>query len=529
MCEDRNGWICYVFRNWITADSALRHGLSGLFRGHDVAMFRRTPALLATATALSLALSGCGDNESSDADGPSTPPPTGSASPETPGTDTPDEIDDAVSQTREDSVYPQVGDPLVDALHYDLAMAWTPETDTLEATQRLTFRATSAADRFQLDFDDVLTIDTLTIDGEDATYDRADKDLVVQHPVEADEEYVLEMSYSGTPEPYDAPTQRSDFRLGVGWHVTPEHEVWTIQEPYGAFTWYAANDQPADKAFYDFSLTVPEPWTGIANGELTDTADADGLRTTTWHLAEPASSYLVTVAFADYTPTELESDSGVPVTIWGPTDDPEAIGETEYAPEAIDWLEQYLGPYPFDTFGILIYDGESGMETQTMVTLGATAYSTSRAVVVHELAHHWYGDTVTPADWSDVWMNEGMAMYLQGMWEAEDEGITIDQKMDDWALFESQEREYAGPPGDYDPTNFGSGNIYFGPALMWHELRQQIGDDEFFALLRDWPAEQENDTADREEYLTWIEDQTGEELTAFFDAWLLNETTPPRD
>jgi aminopeptidase N len=237
----------------------------------------------------------------------------------------------------------------------------------------------------------------------------------------------------------------------------------------------------------------------------------------------------VTVAFADYTPTELESASGVPITIWGPTDDPGALGDTEYAPDAMDWLEQYLGPYPFDTFGILIYDGESGMETQTMVTLGATPYATSRAVVVHELAHHWYGDTVTPADWSDVWMNEGMAMYLQGMWEAEDEGISVDQKMDDWAAFERELREFSGPPADYDPTNFGDGNIYYGPALMWHELRQQLGDDAFFALLRDWPASQENDTADREEYLSWIEEQTGEELTAFFDAWLLGETTPPRD
>ena len=64
---------------------------------------------------------------------------------------------------------------------------------------------------------------------------------------------------------------------------------------------------------------------------------------------------------------------------------------------------------------------------------------------------------------------------------------------------------------------------------MWHELRQQIGDDAFFALLRDWPADQENGTADREEYLSWIEAETGEELTAFFDDWLLSPTTPPRD
>ncbi|WP_322937245.1 M1 family metallopeptidase [Nocardioides bizhenqiangii] len=492
-------------------------------------MPRRNRLICAGAVAFSLIATSCGNLDGDAEDGPSTPPPSGTAVLETPGTETPGDVADAVNETREDSVYPEVGDPLVDALHYELSLAWTPQSDTLRATERLTFRATAAADDVQLDFDDLLTIETLTIDGEEADHTREDKDLLIDHAVEADQEYVLEMTYSGTPEPYDAPTQRSDFRLGVGWHVTPEHEVWTIQEPYGAFTWYAVNDQPADKAYYDFTLTVPEPWTGVANGELTDTTVEDGQRTTTWHLAEPASSYLVTAAFADYTPTELRSDRGVPITIWGPTDRPEALGETEYAGEAMDWLEQYLGPYPFDTFGILIYDGESGMETQTTVTLGATPYTTSREVVVHELAHHWYGDTVTPADWSDVWMNEGMAMYLQGMWEAEDEGITIDEKMDDWASFEDEMREYSGPPAAYDPTNFGDGNIYFGPALMWHELRQQIGDDAFFALVRDWPADQENDTADREEYLSWIEDETGEELSAFFDDWLLGETTPPRD
>ena len=196
-------------------------------------------------------------------------------------------MDEAVNQTREDSVYPEVGDPLVDALHYDLSLAWTPESDTLQATERLTFRATADAQQVQLDFDDVLAIESLTIDGESTPYRRSDKDLVVSHPVAVDEEYVLEMAYSGTPEAYDAPTQRSDFRLGVGWHVTPDHEVWTIQEPYGAFTWYAVNDQPADKAYYDFTLTVPEPWTGIANGQLTDTTDpgdtaACGRRPGTW-------------------------------------------------------------------------------------------------------------------------------------------------------------------------------------------------------------------------------------------------------
>ena len=493
-----------------------------------MAVSRQIRTERAVVAALVLALSGCGTLRIGSEDTPAAPAPTGSATPAAPGTKVPGGLAEATSETREDSVYPDAGDPLVDALHYDLSLAWTPETDTLVATERLTFRATADAAEVPLDFDDALDITSLTIDGEEATYDRADKDLVVHQAVEADDEHVLELRYSGTPQSYPAPTERSDFRLGEGWHVTPEHQVWTIQEPYGAFTWYAVNDQPADKAFYDFTLTVPAPWTGIANGALTETSDADGLRTTRWHLDEPAASYLVTVAFGDYTPTHLASGSGVPVTIWGPTDDPAALGDTEYAGEAIDWLEKYLGPYPFDTFGILIYDGESGMETQTMVTLGSTPYATSRAVVVHELAHHWYGDTVTPSDWSDLWMNEGMAMYLQGMWEAEQEGISIDRKMDSWEGYESESRDYSGPPGDYDPDKFGDGNVYYGPALMWNELRHRIGDDAFLDLLRDWPAEQAGGNADRAEYLAWIEDRTGLELTSFFDDWLLGQTTPER-
>ena len=442
---------------------------------------------------------------------------------------TPDDLDLAVSDTREDSVYPQYGDPLVDALHYHLDIDWFPDEAHLSAVETLTFRATAAADTVPLDLDDALTVDSLTVDGTDVGFRHDGTALVIDHRVEADEQYQVELAYSGTPEAAPAPTERPDFAEGVGWHVTPDRETWTIQEPHGAFTWYAVNDQPADKALYDFTLTVPEPWTGVANGELTETTEEDGLRTTSWHLAEPAASYLVTVAFADYAVTELESSSGVPITIWTPSDDPAAIGETEYAPAGMAWLEEHLGPYPFDTFGILIYDGSSGMETQTMVTLGNTPYSTSRAVVVHELAHHWYGDSVTPADWSDVWMNEGMAMYLQGMWEAEDEGITVDQKMDDWAELESLERAYAGPPADFDPSNFGAGNIYYGPALMWHELRELLGDERFFEVVRGWPEEQENGTADRDEYWAWIEQTTGEELTSFFEDWLLGRKTPPRD
>lgn len=496
----------------------------------------RHPARVVLVLTAALSLTSCApDGTGADEEGERFSPATASTAPsssETTGRtedDVPPDLAVAVSETREDSVYPDVGDPLVDALHYDLDLAWDPDAAHLEAAEALTFRATADADSFRLDLADALEVSALSVDGEEAAYTQESKDLVVEHAVTGGTTYVVELAYAGSPEPWPAPTDRPDFAGGVGWTTTDEGEAFTFQEPYGAFTWYAVNDQPADKALYDFTLTVPAPWSGVANGELTSNTTDDGLRTTTWHLAEPAASYLTTVAFDDFAVTELESPSGVPITLWGPAEDPQALGDTGYAPEAMAWLEELLGPYPFDTFGIVVVDGESGMETQTMVTLGDTVYSTSKAVVVHELAHHWYGDTVTPADWSDVWMNEGMTMYLQGMWEAEEEGIEVGELMDRWAEFEVFEREHAGPPGDFHPERFGSGNIYYGPALMWHELREDIGDEAFFDVVRAWPESQENGTADREEYLAWVEERTGEELTEFFDAWLLGTKTPPRD
>ena len=367
----------------------------------------------------------------------------------------------------------------------------------------------------------------LSVDGSPAQFEKRGKDLVVAHPVRADQRYELDISYGGTPEPVEVPVQRHDFNE-TGWTITDNGETWTMQEPFGAFTWYAVNDQPSDKALYDFTMTVPSPWTGVANGELVERTDTDGTTTTRWHLAEPAASYLVTAAFGDFVMTEDESHSGVPITYWTPRSEPSTLRALEVTPDAMAWLENLLGPYPFDTFGTLVVDSQSGMETQTMVTLGNSAYTLSPEVVLHELAHQWYGNQVTPNDWRDLWMNEGMAMYLQGMWQAEQQGITVAEQMDEWAGVERSGRIDAGPPGAYLPGAFGGANVYYGPALMYQELREKIGDERFLALIRAWPEANENGSADREEFFAFLEEHTGVELTAFLDAWLLGERTPDR-
>ncbi len=166
------------------------------------------------------------------------------------------------------------------------------------------------------------------------------------------------------------------------------------------------------------------------------------------------------------------------------------------------------------------------METQTMITLGNTDYTTTREVIVHEIVHQWYGDQVTPSDWSDLWMNEGMAMYLQLVWQAEDHRPAARRILRRTAGFERLSRQAYGPPAAYDPKTFGEIQVYYGPALMWDQVRRRVGDDAFWEMVRAWPSHDPDGNSNREEYLAWVEEQTGEELSDLFDGWLLAKRSP---
>ncbi|CAM3324782.1 M1 family metallopeptidase [Nocardioides dubius] len=435
-------------------------------------------------------------------------------------------LDPALSTTVEDSVYPNVGDPSVDALKYHLDLTWSPDGNELTGVATIAFRAARTQSQFQLDLGESLKVDQVVLDGVEVEASQIGKDLVVQAPITTDDRHLVTVSYAGTPEPFTAPTTRSDFAT-VGWTVTDD-AVWTMQEPYGAFTWYPVNDQPADKAFYEFAITVPAPYVGVANGELLDQREVDGQTITEFRLDSPASSYLTTIAIDEYQLTEDTSASGIPLTYWTPRDNPEALKALRYTPKALAWLEKRLGPFPYDRVGGVVVPSESAMETQTMITYGNTDYTLAPGTILHELTHHWYGDITSPTDWRDVWMNEGMTTYLDFVWEAETQKRPLESVLRQAAVYERQSREADGPPGDYDPRSFAQTNVYYSPALMWHEVREKVGERDFWLMVRAWPTLKRHGNATREEYLAWVEKQTGTELTDLFDAWLLGETTPPR-
>ena len=487
--------------------------------------------LAAALAAGALALSGCTTTTEPEAEPtPSTSDPASTA--DTDATSDPEadpttefDLDLALSEPIEDSVYPEVGGLDVDTLLYDLDLTWAPEKRRLTGIATITFRAARTARRFGLDLAG-LKVKSVTLDGSPAAYAHRGKDLTVREPITADDRHELVVTYAGRPRPVEAPTTRSDFTT-LGFTVTKAGEVWTMQEPYGAHSWYPVNDQPADKALYDITVTTPDPMVGVANGRLVSDESDGGSRTTNWLLDEPASSYLITLAIGDYEHDSGTSASGVRVDYWWLRGRDRMHEAMQVAPDAVDWIEERLGPYPFSSLGIVGVDSQSAMETQTMITVGDNDYVLSAPVMVHELVHQWYGDQVSPADWSDVWLNEGMTMLLQALWEDDHGGAAIEATIADWRAADDDLRAQYGPPGAYDPAQFGGSNIYYSPAVMWDELRRELGEEEFFAVARSWLEAQDNQSATREEIYAHWEDETGLELSDFFDAWIEGDSTPP--
>ncbi len=428
-----------------------------------------------------------------------------------------------------DPLYPQHGNPSIDVLHYALDLSWEPGTKLFTGTARLRLRAAADVPEIKLDLSTAMTVDAVTLDGVATTGSAADDNITVPAALAKDRYATLEIKYHGTPKPVPMPTHRSDAE-DLGLTVTADGSLWTMQEPYGAFTWYPVNDHPSDKALYDINVTVPDGWSGVASG----TPAGQTGNTFRYTSSDPVASYLTTLAVGQYTKETAKGPRDLPVTYWYVKGRDDAMMKMiRKTPEYLAWLEERFGPYPFPSAGVVIVPSESGMETQQMITLGTIKAARSadndelwEDVMVHELAHHWFGDTVGPSTWIDVWLNEGWAMWVEFHWSNKRDGLS-DKEWEAWIRSrDAQLRAKSGPPGKPRADSFAESNVYYCPALMLHQIRKQIGDQAFFELGKAWAAFGKNTTQDRASFIDFVNKQTGKDFTSLINTWLDSPTTP---
>jgi aminopeptidase N len=362
-------------------------------------------------------------------DEPTAAPPTPTETPSEP-TATPRPIEDGIGAAGiGDPYFPTMGNGGYDVQHYTLDLAVDMANNTIEGTATIDALAEGDLERFDLDFAG-FDISELTINGEPADFAREETELEISPaaPLDAGEAFSVAVTYAGTP---GEGTSTEVPLFEQGWY-NYGNGVLVAGEPSGALNWYPVNGHPADKATYTYRITVDDPLVVAANGVLTEIVpDADTGRTTyVWEMNDPMASYLTTLAISEFVVDESVTPGGVPIRSYFDLGLPEDIrAEFDAIPAMLDYYAATFGPYPFDVYGVVVHDAplDFALEAQTLSVFGWTFVD--EVTIAHELAHQWYGDSVTPARWQDIWLNEGFATYASTLWFEESQGAEVADSM----------------------------------------------------------------------------------------------------
>jgi aminopeptidase N len=422
-----------------------------------------------------------------------------------------------------DALYPGLGNGGFDVLHYDLELAVDMDTGRIDAQAALAARADQPLSSFHLDLFG-LTVDGVAVDGAPARFVRHGRELVVvpAAALSAGAGFEVVVDYRGLPDL--APDPGIPFVPGVGWWRR-DSGVYVVSEVVGAASWYPGSDHPTDKATYTIGVTVDEPWVVAANGELATVEELDGARRYVFESAEPMATYLATVCIADFAVTELPGPPGDVMRVYHPRDaTPEELEPFARMGEMVAFFEQRFGPYPFGSLGGVLAAEQLGgaLECQT---LPVYSRGTDESTVAHEVAHQWFGNSVSPTDWSDLWLNEGFATYSEWLWAEHLDGFAASERRArrtyGWAS-----RHDVGAPADPPADQLFSGAVYGRGALAVRALRAELGDEAFFALLREWLTRHADGDATTAELLALVAERGGEAAREAFAPWVHDPRVP---
>ena len=440
-----------------------------------------------------------------------------------------------------DRLYPTLGNGGYDVRNYDLSLRY-PKKDpkqTIHGDVTITAMATQSLSRFDLDFGGG-SVAGVAVNGRRAAFTRTGDELVVtpKHPLSADRRFTVTVkNFTATPVAPDADAP-------VGFVTTPDGTVLAGQ-PASSHDLFPSNDHPRDKATYTITLTAPRGWTATANGAHVRTRVRKGYVVSTFRESKPMASELLQVAVGDFVVRSRPPVNGVPIRDVVPrrlaaTLLPKAAVERDQ----VAWMESKVGRYPFENYGSLVIDGQLGfaLETQTLSLYDTSLFGAPTfvldPVLAHELAHQWFGDSVAPRSWSDVWQNEGHATWYELAY-AQETGVfpqytgyaTPEALFKDVYALGDQWRDRWGPVarpnGAVSVWDLFNANVYYGGALALYALQQEIGVADFQALEWAWVTTYRGRSASTDDFIALASRVAGRDLRTFLIAWLYGTRTPP--
>jgi aminopeptidase N len=448
-----------------------------------------------------------------------------------------------------DRLFPTLGNGGYDVWHYDVAWRYPTTAPTTPVTGTVTIdaKATQSLSSFHLDWAGT-SYGAVAVNGRPAAVVQDGEDIVVtpEKPIHRGSRFrVVVAGYTATPTAVDPENDAS-----TAFFSTPDGTA-TAAQPNFAHLFLPSNDHPRDKATFAFHLDVPDGVTAVANGDLVSKTTS-GPGRTVWNYAmrQPMATELVQIAAGDYDVTQRGAVEGVGVRDVTPRRltaqlEPALATVTAHIP----WMQTRVGHYPFGLYGSLVVDDiPFALETQTLSVYGVSLFTQLpqgfwEPTMVHELSHQWFGDSVAPYEWSDIWLNEGHATWYEDLYAeehgqlAEDTAGRFNEEgyadLESWmrAVYAAGDTHRAryGPvavPPDGTVEGLFNPNVYEGGALVLYALRQEIGVQAFDALERAWVTTYEDGVASTADFIALASKVAGRDVGPFLHAWLYDETTP---
>ena len=418
-----------------------------------------------------------------------------------------------------------------DAIYYGLDLDIDVTNEIIYGGVKMLAKSkVSSLNSVALDLYDNMSVDSVKMGTTNLSYTHSSDliNITLDRTYTSDEEFLFTVYYHGHP--VEGGFQAFDF----SYHGSPPVPIISsLSEPYFARTWWPCKDHPSDKAdSADINVTIDSTLIVASNGVLREVTDnGDGTKTYRWHESYPITTYLVSVAITNY---QIFSH----YYHYSPTDSMEvryfvypeyysqAVAAYGITVGAIEFLAQTFGEYPFITekYGMAHFPWGGAMEHQTCSSMLYYWYDTY--VIVHELAHQWWGDLITCGDWHNIWINEGFASYCEALYFEHIYGESYYHTYMGYM-------DYAGGGSIWveDITNVWeifSTIVYDKGAWVLHMLRHIVGDSIFFEILRSYYADPRfaYGTAVTEDFLEVCESVSGMDLSWFFQEWIYETYRP---
>lgn len=408
----------------------------------------------------------------------------------------------------------------LDIIHYFIDIDLFPEEKIINATVDLTgIYIDTIVSKIDLNFYDNLEITSLQLNESETEFIHEGFRLSILSEKELIDTFKIKISYKGTP-------KKSGLYGFVFGKINNVSLVYNLSEPVLTSSWIPCNDMPNDKALLDIIIKNNSGTVSASNGKLISKND-DGKRSSYhWKTFYPISTYLIAIYSSNYSYyneyyiTENNDSINIEYYVLPEFLDKAKIDFNEHI-QMMDFFSKTFGEYPFikEKYGVAQFLWQMGaMEHQTITGIGTslvTGKKTYTDVLVHELAHHWWGNAVGPESWEDIWLNEGFAKYSEVLYEEHKNGIDalrksmilIKDKFNDETLY--------APKFDLF-----SSTIYDKGAWVLHMLRNKIGDKLFFSLLKEYYEKYKYKNASTQQFQKLAEEVSGKDLTTFFNQWV---------